>query len=599
MFASSSSSPIVSIAWTLIHSLWQGALVWVIYRLVRMTIRDAAWRVHLGHAALLIFVIGQCVTFAYIMNPRATTAAPIRGGVTLVELAQADANVRKLPLPRLAPTERLGTWIATNERYLPWIVAAWGIGLSWQIARTLGAYYLLQRHLNACIEVEGNVRERFARLARNIRLRQSVRFVVSDLVFTPATARWLKPVVLVPAATMLKMDSRHLEALILHELAHIKRWDYATNILRTFVSALFFFHVLVRDICGRTADDAEAATDALAAKTFDDDKTYAEALVALAELRRQWPMMLSASGGDLRQRIRYMLRQRSLPAANVRSRASLAGMLMSGLVGMLLLMSATSWATQSRETMNRVTHKTYGEIVVESLSRNVPNDAFLVPLKRALGDLSGGGATVPAETVHDLTDALLAGVDPHVLWRHIVASPERIDLDWVRTRSLGPFGYPGERERLIAEMKRHARSESNPAKAVRIARATLVFASLLVPVDSGRSTSNLLRDTQLLLLLGLTPEDYQLFELNVAVSYERTVRLGRSVAADRGNPQGASDAEVEMFAAELAYMPSWQLILCDKMSIRFQRRVLAVLQRDEARYPPGSVRYALQHAARD
>jgi beta-lactamase regulating signal transducer with metallopeptidase domain len=599
MFASSSSSPIVSIAWTLIHSIWQGAFIWLIYRLARMTIRNAAWRVHLGHAALMAFVLAQCVTFTYIMNAGTTTAAPIGSGVTLLQLAESEAKARKLPLPQLAPTERLGTWIAAHEGYLPWLVAAWGIGLTLQIAHTLSAYYLLQRHLNSCPEVKPDVRRKFSELATRIGLRQTVRFVVSELVFSPATARWLKPVVLVPAATMLQLAPLHLEALILHELAHIKRWDYATNILRTFVSALFFFHVLVRDICGRTADDAEAASDALASKIFGDDKTYAEALVELAELRRQWPMLLGANGGDLRRRILHMIRQRSLPGVDDRWRASLAGTLLSGFVGVILVANATAWATHSRDTMNRLTQKTYEEIVVEALSHNVASEAFLVPLERAISEVGTIPDTLSATTANELADALLAGVDPHVLYRRICAYPGRVDLRMIREEPFGPFGDAGQREDLITELAHRAQVETDPARSARLARAALVFASLQVPVDSGTSASNLLRNTQFIGLLRLSQEDYHLLELNAAVSYERTLRLGRIIASDRGSPKGANDAEVETFAAELAHMPAFQLTLCNKMSIRFQRRVLAVLQRDQARYPPGSLRYALEHAGRD
>ena len=471
------------------------------------------------------------------------------------------------------------------------------------MARALGAYYLLQRHLNRCGEVEAALRKRFSQLATDIGLRRSVRFLMSDLVRSPATARWLRPVVLVPAGALMHLQPWHIEAYILHELAHIRRWDYATNILRTFVAALYFFHPLVRDICGRTSDDAEQATDALAAKTFGDQKRYSEAFVELAEWRARQPReqrfgALSSGGGDLRERIVHMLRQQSLPAVDARSRASLAGTLLSVLVGVVLLISATGWATHSREVMNRVTQQTYEEVMVDALSHRTGSDAFTIPVEKAIAEIAAT-RTLSMSSAMALADTMLAGMDPHAMYRQICLFPGQVDFELIRNYGFGPFGTSGERHDLVAEMVRLAEQEGDRVRAIRIARAALLFTGQMVSIDSGRSASELLRDSNFIVLLNLSPEDHHLLELNAAVTFERTQRLGKLIAAERKNPQGALDEEIEAFAAELPYLPAFQLTLCNKMSMRFQRRVLAVLKRDEAKYPPGSVLYALEHAARE
>lgn len=607
MYAFSSSSPLICISWMLIHSVWQGAFVWAAYHLIRTFIRSAAVRCHLGHLALTLFATAQVLTFVHLINAGSVATAPI-ADTTLAQLAAGEAEAHLLPIPHLETTDQIWRWLAAQERYLPIIAIAWGIGLLVHMTRTLGAYVLLQRHLNTCKAIEQSVCLRFELLARRIGLKRAVRFVESALVSGPATARWLKPVVLVPAAALVSMEPRQLEALILHELAHIKRWDYATNILRTCLSALYFFHPLVRAICTRTADDAEVATDALASQVHGDAADYADSLVNLAELRRLLLLSLSSGGGDLRSRITQLLQRESLPSVSVRSRVSLGGAVVSGFIGILLLAHATTWASNTRATMSWVSGRSLEEVIVKELSEHEPSDtsrdAFAAPLTLAMNELKESGF-VTANTAAELTSRLLDGVDPHMMYQQVCSMAEPVNFITIREYPFASFGHGAQRAELVKELVRHARSTPDAHEASRIARATLVFASILTPSDSGSAAAMLLRDASFIAMLNLSADEYHLSRLAVAVNNDRLARVGKLIAIETKKnthtaakiARRATDTEIEAFAAELPLLPAIQVVLCgDQMSLDFRRRVVEVLKRDLTRYPPGSIRLLLDHA---
>src|SRR5450432_3529666 len=84
--------------------------------------------------------------------------------------------------------------------------------------------------------------EMLRKLGARISLSRPVQLLVSALVQVPTVVGWLRPVVLVPVGALVGLPAGHLEALLLHELAHIQRHDYLINILQSIVEAMVFYH---------------------------------------------------------------------------------------------------------------------------------------------------------------------------------------------------------------------------------------------------------------------------------------------------------------------------------------------------------------------
>src|SRR5205085_11492852 len=147
--------------------------------------------------------------------------------------------------------------------------------------------------------------ETLARLARRLRVSRPVRLCASALVEVPTVVGWLRPVVLLPVCALTALSAPQLEALIAHELAHIRRHDYLCNLLQTIIETLLFYHPAVWWLSKRVRIEREHCCDDAAVAATGDVLVYARALTALEQLRRRPApaLVIAANGGSLMQRI--------------------------------------------------------------------------------------------------------------------------------------------------------------------------------------------------------------------------------------------------------------------------------------------------------
>src|SRR5207248_10168500 len=130
----------------------------------------------------------------------------------------------------------------------------------------------------------------------------------SALAEVPVVMGHLRPVILMPVGLFAGLSVDQVEAILLHELAHIRRHDYPINLLQIFVEGLAFYHPAVWWISGVIRAERENCCDDLVVATTGDAHEYAVALAALEQNR--WATRetaLAANGGTLVKRIRRML----------------------------------------------------------------------------------------------------------------------------------------------------------------------------------------------------------------------------------------------------------------------------------------------------
>src|SRR5258708_40140426 len=123
------------------------------------------------------------------------------------------------------------------------------------------------------------------RLARRVRCAGRVTLRVCEKVAAPSVVGWLRPVVLVPASALTGLTAAQLEALLLHELAHVRRHDYLVNLIQTGVETLLFYHPAVWWVSRRIRQERENCCDDLAAQLCGSAVAYPRALAAMEELR--------------------------------------------------------------------------------------------------------------------------------------------------------------------------------------------------------------------------------------------------------------------------------------------------------------------------
>ena len=200
---------------------------------------------------------------------------------------------------------------------MTWIVLLWLTGATAFWVRLMGGWWIAARMRSThvrCAPPEWQAA--LDRIGARIGISRPVRLLVSALVQVPTVVGCLRPVVLVPVAALAGLPSEHVEALLAHELAHIRRHDYLVNILQSIAEALLFYHPAVWWVSGHIRAERELCCDDIAVSVSGDVLTYARALAELESHRTaHFKAALAANGGSLADRIGRLLGQ-SRPAAH-------------------------------------------------------------------------------------------------------------------------------------------------------------------------------------------------------------------------------------------------------------------------------------------
>ncbi len=291
------TSIVNAIGWSLIHFVWQGALLAGVLAvvLILLTHANPKTRYLLACGTLLTCMVLPIVSFdTAIANP-----GPL--GPNDISNAHVGAVAGGM-----AKTDALLAWVGPH---LPMLVLTWLCCVALMTIRMgLGLLWVARLDATASRELPHGWQSRFASLASKYALRRAVSLrVVADLA-TPMTAGWWRPIVFVPAALITGMPADLLEALLAHELAHIKRHDYIVNLMQTVIEVLLFFHPAVWWISRQIRTEREKVADDLAARTLGEPRRLALALQKLEMLQPSGHSLAQAAdGGSLPVRIKRLV----------------------------------------------------------------------------------------------------------------------------------------------------------------------------------------------------------------------------------------------------------------------------------------------------
>jgi GWxTD domain-containing protein len=290
--------------WTLVHFLWQGALVWALAALALWWLAESGPRARYGVCAGALMLMAACPVATFLLL----------GG---------EPHPAALPGERLAalPAHELAAAAGWRfEQALPWLVAAWMAGAVILIARTAGGWWAARRIMGAGqAHSPAWLHETTGRLCARIGVaRPRIRVSLSGC--APLVFGFLRPVLLVPAAALARLTPEELEAVIAHELAHVARRDYLVNLVQTLVENLLFYHPAVWWVSEKMREEREACCDDIAVRVCGDRVMYSGALLRLEETRAG--VAAAATGGDLMKRVKRLLHPESEgPAVSLASAA--------------------------------------------------------------------------------------------------------------------------------------------------------------------------------------------------------------------------------------------------------------------------------------
>ena len=194
---------------------------------------------------------------------------------------------------------------------LPFVVWGWLAGVTALLARFAGGCWRVHRlRVAALAETVSQWQSASERLAVRLRLDVAFRVVESGLVDAPGVIGWIRPVILLPVAVLANLTPGQIEAILAHELAHIRRRDYAVNLLQTVAETLLFYHPAVWWVSARVREEREHCCDDAAVEVVGEPAAYAQALADLASWRsRETALAVGATDGSLLARIRRLLHE--------------------------------------------------------------------------------------------------------------------------------------------------------------------------------------------------------------------------------------------------------------------------------------------------
>lgn len=320
------------LARSLIDFVWQGALIGLLAWLALTLLRNARpqWRYAVACLALLacaLLPIGR-----FVLAIVAAGDAPMPAGTPLMAIPDLAIAAQTLhagvafALPTPPPAS------------MAWLVALWASGAGLLSLRMLGGALWLHRLCRDARNEAGPWQARVDDLARRLGVRRAVALRLTADGDGPATAGWWRPVILLPAAVAMHIPADLLEALLAHELAHVRRHDYLLNLLQRLVETLLFYHPVVWWLSHRIRIERELVADDLAASALGDGRRLAVALAQLDRLaaapRSPFPLPAfaqAAHGGHLMSRIQRLVRP---------SRRAIGGAVLPPLLGLAVAAGA-------------------------------------------------------------------------------------------------------------------------------------------------------------------------------------------------------------------------------------------------------------------
>ncbi len=293
---------VIRLGWTLMHFLWQGASIAALYSAVRWLARGmrAEGRYFLACLALASMMAAPIVTWCVLGQSDETAA--IAADVT-ARVPGAIPSVATLPVTVQAVVPAVQT-----ARWLQWAVAIWLAGASALSVRLLGAWWMAAR---LCWKLTRPAPFEWCQAIERLRTRlgvsRDVSLRISALVQSPVVIGAWRPLVLVPVGMLTGLPAAQVEALLVHELAHIRRHDYLVNLLQSVAEALLFYHPAVWLVSSHIRTERERCCDDAAVAISGNVLEYVNALAELAGSRPERLAAVAANSGSLADRIARLL----------------------------------------------------------------------------------------------------------------------------------------------------------------------------------------------------------------------------------------------------------------------------------------------------
>jgi beta-lactamase regulating signal transducer with metallopeptidase domain len=297
-----STTDIRYVAWTLLHFLWQATLLGGLFAALNAIVRSATVRYALAVSVLILMIAAPIATFFYLRaaDTDQVSVAQASAPIALAPRVAHDSSLQRVPSEPVSPDT------------LMWVVNLWIAGVAVFSLRTAGGLLIVERlRLSKAHPVAPRLLETCVDIQRRIGIKRAIRFCQCNGLDVPAVVGWFRPVVLLPMTVLTGLSEAQLEAVLAHELAHIKRADYLVNLLQIGAETVLFYHPAVWWLSHRIRVERENCCDDMAVRLCGNVVDYARALTYMEGGRTAPSVALALSGSPLKLRVLRLLGRNS------------------------------------------------------------------------------------------------------------------------------------------------------------------------------------------------------------------------------------------------------------------------------------------------
>ncbi len=299
----------------IVNHLWQSTVITAVAGLLVLMLRPN--RAHVRYCVWLSASVKFLVPFSALsllghQLGWGSSGATARPDVTMVLIDAISQPFTTVPAANLA---RSGAEAVVGRHALPVVlIALWSFGFAGLLVRWLLRWQLLSAAVRSGLPVDsGRVVDSFRRLQERVGIKRPIPIVTANTPLEPGVSGIIRPVLLWPAGIAERLDDRQVEAILAHEICHVRRRDNLAAAVHMLVEALFWFHPLVWWIGARLVDERERACDEEVIRLGAEPQTYAESIVKTCRLYVESPLLCVAgvTGSDLKRRIERIMKNKA------------------------------------------------------------------------------------------------------------------------------------------------------------------------------------------------------------------------------------------------------------------------------------------------
>jgi beta-lactamase regulating signal transducer with metallopeptidase domain len=257
----------------ILNSLWQGFLFWIIYETIVISYKNTSAKGKHNLSALFIF--SSFTWFIYTFISKLTVNAKSNFVLQGNNFSEQTGSI--------SPFHEI---LAYSASILPYLSIAYILLLFFLMLKLFTAYkqvnFIAQKNL---IHPEKSLQNFALKVASQLKISKKVKIWISKNIEVPATVGFIKPVILIPFASINNLSVDQLEAIILHEFSHIKRNDYLINLLVSVIETILFFNPFIAIFVKIIKRERENCCDDFVLQYRYDPHSYASALLKLEQGR--------------------------------------------------------------------------------------------------------------------------------------------------------------------------------------------------------------------------------------------------------------------------------------------------------------------------